>query len=134
LGALNNMNRDLAFHLLREIADYFRQSEPHSPSAFMLEKVIRWGYLPLPELLQEMMAEKSADSVTAMFNAVGLNHLEQVNLPEVTRPAITPVPSVALQVSEAPSAQELVSQTSPVDTQPQQNDEPKSSAKSGLSW
>ncbi|MCG9583602.1 type VI secretion system ImpA family N-terminal domain-containing protein [Vibrio tubiashii] len=134
VGALNNMNRDLAFHLLREIADYFRQSEPHSPSAFMLEKVIRWGYLPLPELLQEMMAEKSADSVSAMFNAVGLNHLEQVTLPEVTRPAITPVPSVAPQVSESPSAQELVSQTSPVDTQPQRDDEPKSSAKSGLSW
>jgi len=47
--------RDQAFQELRKIADYFSKSEPHSPVSFLLEKAIRWGYMPLPELMQELM-------------------------------------------------------------------------------
>ncbi|GLQ75906.1 type VI secretion system protein TssA [Vibrio penaeicida] len=138
LGNVNNMNRDLAFHLLREISDYFRQSEPHSPISFLLEKAIRWGYLSLPELLQEMMSEQNSDSLSTIFNSAGLNHLDQILLPEVSTPTDdiknTPAPQAAPPVSEQPDVEEHVSQTSPADTPSKQDNEPKASASSALSW
>jgi type VI secretion system protein ImpA len=138
LGDLNNMNRDLAFHLLREVSDYFRQSEPHSPISFLLEKAIRWGYLSLPELLQEMMSEQSSDTLSSIFNAAGLNHLDQVLLPDVSTPTVDiespPTPQATPPVSAPPSVEEHVSQTSPVDTQSKQDEKPQPSAKSALSW
>ncbi|CAH8188706.1 ImpA family type VI secretion system protein [Vibrio aestuarianus] len=138
LGNLNNMNRDLAFHLLREVSDYFRQSEPHSPISFLLEKAIRWGYLSLPELLQEMMSEQNGDALSTIFNAAGLNHLDQVLLPEVSTPTVgiesPQTPQATPPVSEPPSVEEHVSQTSPVDTQSKQDKKPQSSATSALSW
>ncbi len=138
LGDLNNMNRDLAFHLLREVSDYFRQSEPHSPISFLLEKAIRWGYLSLPELLQEMMSEQSSDTLSSIFNAAGLNHLDQVLLPDVSTPTVDiespPTPQATPPVLAPPSVEEHVSQTSPVDTQSKQDEKPQPSAKSALSW
>ncbi|MFA0012877.1 type VI secretion system ImpA family N-terminal domain-containing protein [Vibrio lentus] len=138
LGNLNNMNRDLAFHLLREVSDYFRQSEPHSPISFLLEKSIRWGYLSLPELLQEMMSEQNGDALSTIFNAAGLNHLDQVLLPEVNTPTVDiespQTPQATPPVSGPPSVEEHVSQTSPVDTQSKQYEKPQPSATSALSW
>ncbi len=66
LGQINN--RDQAFHELRRIADYFKESEPHSPISFLLERAIRWGYLSLPELLQEITGG----------NGVAIEHINQV--------------------------------------------------------
>ncbi|UTM57061.1 type VI secretion system ImpA family N-terminal domain-containing protein [Photobacterium sp. CCB-ST2H9] len=127
VASANNMNRDLAFHQLREISDYFRQSEPHSPVSFLLEKAIRWGYLPLPELLQEMMAEQSGDTLSKIFHAAGLNHLDQVRLPDVELPKAgienISVPEKTPPVTESMSIEKHVSQTSAADTQPQQKSE-----------
>lgn len=138
LGNLNNINRDLAFHLLREVSDYFRQSEPHSPISFLLEKAIRWGYLSLPELLQEMMSEQNGDALSTIFNAAGLNNLDQVLLPDVLTPTVDiespQTPKAKPPVSEPPSVEEHVSQTSPVDTQSKQDEKPQPSATSALSW
>ncbi|MHC6527710.1 type VI secretion system protein TssA [Vibrio proteolyticus] len=139
IATTNNMNRDLAFHLLREVSDYFRQSEPHSPVSFLLEKAIRWGYLPLPELLQEMMAEQGGDTLSKIFNAAGLNHLDQVTLPDVEMPAVdienTSVPEKAPPVTESMSIEEHVSQTSTADTQSQQQSESHEPAGStALRW
>lgn len=80
---MNSLNRDLVFHQLREISEYFRQSEPHSPISFLLEKAIRWGYMSLPDLLQEMMSESDSASLNKIFNVVGLDHDEQVLLPSM---------------------------------------------------
>lgn len=83
IATSNNMNRDLAFRLLREVADYFYVSEPHSPISFMLEKAIRWGYLSLPELLQEMLKEKNSDQVEGIFSDLGLDCDNKLDLPHV---------------------------------------------------
>ncbi|MDA9556444.1 type VI secretion system ImpA family N-terminal domain-containing protein [Vibrio sp.] len=53
------VHRDQAFQELRKIAEYFKETEPHSPVPFLLERAIRWGYLSLPELLQEMIGAES---------------------------------------------------------------------------
>jgi len=65
---VNLANRDQAFQELRKIADYFSKSEPHSPVSFLLEKAIRWGYMSLPELMQELM--KGNDNVLAQVNLI----------------------------------------------------------------
>jgi len=53
-------NREDAFLVLERVADYFRRSEPHSPVSYALEQAVRWGRMPLPELLAELVSEDSA--------------------------------------------------------------------------
>ena len=72
-------NRDQAFQHLRHIADFFRDTEPHSPVSFLLERAIRWGYMSLPELLQEMTVGNS--TVIQQINQLtGMDNLEQHQL------------------------------------------------------
>ncbi len=48
------------FARLQEFADFFRRTEPHSPLSYLIEQVIRWGNLELPELMQELMRDPNA--------------------------------------------------------------------------
>lgn len=61
-GALQT--RDDALRALTKVAEYFRKSEPHSPISYALEQAVRWGRMPLPELLQELIRD---DSVRAEY-------------------------------------------------------------------
>ncbi len=80
LAKQQEFNRDLAFQQLREIADYFRQTEPHSPVAYLLDKSIRWGYMPLPELMAELLLNQQ-DTMDRVFNLTGLDEQGQMALP-----------------------------------------------------
>jgi len=73
------MNRDSAFHQLRTIADYFSESEPHSPVSYLLEKAIRWGYMSLPELMEELVSGN--DKVLGQINLVTGISGEKAKLP-----------------------------------------------------
>lgn len=94
----NIASRDQAFQELRKIAEYFKATEPHSPISFLLERAIRWGYMSLPELLEEMTGGNS--SVIAHINQLtGMDNLDKVELSanvtsnstgEVTSPSFTP--------------------------------------------
>ena len=50
--------REDAFRALLQVADYFKRTEPHSPVAYSLEQAVRWGRMPLPELLTELIPER----------------------------------------------------------------------------
>ena len=52
--------RQEAFQTLSRVSEYFRRAEPHSPISYALEQVVRWGHMSLPELLSELVADKSA--------------------------------------------------------------------------
>jgi type VI secretion system protein ImpA len=71
-GAIKN--RDQALESLRQVADFFRRTEPHSPVAYLADKAATWGDLPLHTWLktvvkdptslafiEEMLGVKSAD-------------------------------------------------------------------------
>ena len=45
---------------LKAVADFFRRSEPHSPLPFALEQAVRWGQMPLPQLLRELIPDEGA--------------------------------------------------------------------------
>jgi type VI secretion system protein ImpA len=77
--------RDQAFTELRKVADFFQRTEPHSPVYMLLERAIRWGYMPLPELLEEMVGEN--DQVMNRINQ--LAGLESITKTVIPQPLLT---------------------------------------------
>ena len=75
-------NRDQAFHQLRELSEFFKKTEPHSPVPYLLEKAIRWGYMPLPELMTELLSNQQ-ETIARVFNLTGLDEEGQVGLPDL---------------------------------------------------
>jgi len=62
--------REEAFRTLMKIADFFRRTEPHSPISYALEQAVRWGRMPLPELLRDLLPD--ASSRRELFKLTGL--------------------------------------------------------------
>jgi type VI secretion system protein ImpA len=54
------MDREQAFVQLLQLAEFFRRTEPHSPLSYAIERIVRWGRMPLPELLGEIITEDDA--------------------------------------------------------------------------
>lgn len=52
--------RAQALQQLREVADYFRLAEPHSPVAYLADKAVRWGSMPLHEWLRLVVKDPSS--------------------------------------------------------------------------
>ena len=64
------LTRDDALQGLLQVADFFRRTEPHSPVSYALEQAVRWGRMPLPDLLKDLI---SSDEVRAeMFRRLGI--------------------------------------------------------------
>jgi len=59
-GSLGVETREEAFQALIRVSQYFRRAEPHSPISYALEQVVRWGRMSLPQLLSELVADRSA--------------------------------------------------------------------------
>ncbi|GEB71434.1 type VI secretion protein ImpA [Pseudoalteromonas carrageenovora] len=67
----NEINsRESAINKLKEIATFFRKTEPHSPMSYTIEQVIRWSELSLPELLNELITD--SDARTGYFKLSGI--------------------------------------------------------------
>ena len=52
--------REAAFAQLLEIAKFFRKTEPHSPISYVIEKAVKWGNMPLNELIIELIPDSSS--------------------------------------------------------------------------
>ncbi|MDQ8021119.1 MAG: type VI secretion system protein TssA [Moraxellaceae bacterium] len=52
-------SREEAIKRLREVAEYFREAEPHSPVAYLIEKAIRWSGMRLDSWLREVVRDDS---------------------------------------------------------------------------
>jgi len=66
--------REDAFTALTKAADYFRKAEPHSPVSYALEQAVRWGKMPLPELLAELIPDEAPRK--SLFKQVGIKTSE----------------------------------------------------------
>jgi len=53
-------SREEAHRTMLKIADFFRETEPHSPVSYVLEQAVRWGNMTLPELLSELISDDRA--------------------------------------------------------------------------
>jgi type VI secretion system protein ImpA len=63
-------SRESALAAILNIAQFFEQTEPHSPIPYALRQIERWGHMPLPELLKELIGDAGARS--ALFRQVGI--------------------------------------------------------------
>lgn len=64
-------SRAQAIAQLREVARYFRETEPHSPVAYLADKAAQWGNLPLHEWLR--MVIKDNTSLSHVEELLGLD-------------------------------------------------------------
>ena len=62
--------REQAFAVIGQLAQFFRRSEPHSILGWQLEECVRWGRMTLPELLEDIIADRSARE--DVFKRVGI--------------------------------------------------------------
>ncbi len=53
------------------VADFFKQTEPHSPVSYALRQAVRWGRMPLPEFLTEVIPDENVRA--ELFRRVGLD-------------------------------------------------------------
>ncbi len=67
--------REDAFRALLQVADFFKHTEPHSPVSYALEQAVRWGRMPLPELLSELVPETATRD--QIFKLIGIRPEEQ---------------------------------------------------------
>ncbi len=63
--------REEAFRTLLQVAEFFKRTEPHSPVSYALEQAVRWGRMPLPKLLDELIPEDAARQ--QLFKLIGIN-------------------------------------------------------------
>ncbi len=54
----SKLTRQTALTQIEKLAQFFIASEPHSPIGYSLQRLARWGDLPLPELMREMLIEQ----------------------------------------------------------------------------
>lgn len=52
--------RDQALAQLRQVAEFFRRTEPHSPVAYLAEKAARWGEQPLHAWLRAVIKDEAS--------------------------------------------------------------------------
>lgn len=65
-------DRDQAYRLILEVAEFLARTEPHSPTPYLLRRAHSWGMMPLHELLSEMT--RGRNDLAALFELLGLNH------------------------------------------------------------
>jgi len=53
-------SREEALARLREVAEYFRQVEPHSPVPYLIQRAINWSRMSFDQLLVELVKDKNS--------------------------------------------------------------------------
>lgn len=85
-------NRDEAFRKMQEACDYFKINEPHTPLVSALERLIRWGHMPLHELMAELMPDPTARAFYTQLTGAALgSDANTATMETYTNTAQTPV-------------------------------------------
>jgi type VI secretion system protein ImpA len=65
-------HRDQALAQLRQVAEFFRRTEPHSPVAYLAEKAAKWGEQPLHAWLRSVIKDDA--SLARLEDLLGIEH------------------------------------------------------------
>jgi len=57
---------------LAEIAAFFQKTEPHSPVAYLVQRAVKWGNMPLDSWLQEVI--KDPATLEQLNEMLGISH------------------------------------------------------------
>jgi type VI secretion system protein ImpA len=63
-------DRNNAFHTLQEIATFFERTEPQSFLPHLIRKAVRWGEMPLSQLLTELVGDSG--TLKSIFSLSGI--------------------------------------------------------------
>ncbi|AKJ02240.1 type VI secretion system protein ImpA [Archangium gephyra] len=63
-------SREEAYQLLTLASDYLRRTEPHSPVAYLVQRAVSWGQMPLGQLLAELVPDSS--NLEAIHSLLGM--------------------------------------------------------------
>lgn len=63
-------NRKQAFDKLKEVAEYLRRTEPHSPVSYLVNRAVKWGDMRLEDVLTELV--KNSDVREHLFETLGV--------------------------------------------------------------
>jgi type VI secretion system protein ImpA len=66
----NWTSRAQAYRTLEAVADYLSETEPHSPTPYLIRRAVSWGRMPLPELMAEILREEG--DLNRMVTILGL--------------------------------------------------------------
>ncbi|MDQ3253351.1 MAG: type VI secretion system protein TssA [Acidobacteriota bacterium] len=64
--------RQEALLRLAEVADYFHQTEPHSPVSYLVQRAIQWGNMPLEKWLEDVI--KDSGVLDNLRETLGINN------------------------------------------------------------
>jgi type VI secretion system protein ImpA len=64
-------SREDALSRLREVADYFRQTEPHSPVPYLIQRAINWSRMSFDQLLVELVKDKNSRNEISSTLGIG---------------------------------------------------------------
>ena len=71
LSAGSIRSRQEALRQIEKIAEFFRQTEPHSPVSFLLMRAVKWGNMPFELVWADLIKEGAA--LETMRETLGLN-------------------------------------------------------------
>ncbi|CAH0990144.1 hypothetical protein SIN8267_00229 [Sinobacterium norvegicum] len=67
------VTREQALIVLKKAADFFRLYEPHTPIASTIDRAIKWGRLPVAQLMMELMPDDNARAMYSQLTGVKLD-------------------------------------------------------------
>jgi type VI secretion system protein ImpA len=68
-------SRSDAMQRLREVADFFRRTEPHSPVSYLVARATRWAEMPLEGVLKEVV--KDGNALDQIWELLGIKPPEE---------------------------------------------------------
>ena len=68
-------SREQAFRGLREIAEFLRRTEPHSPVAPLIDRAIKWGNMSFTTLFTDVV--KNPEVRNQVLEVLGLTQSEE---------------------------------------------------------
>ncbi|MFT7185000.1 MAG: type VI secretion system protein ImpA [Pseudohongiellaceae bacterium] len=99
VGAINS--RADALNQLLLVANYFRQTEPHSPLCGALERVVEWGNMSLQELMMALIPDASARANYTQLTGIDLGE-GALPIGQLSQSAKVVQPAPAAAPSQAP--------------------------------
>lgn len=99
-GEASTASREQAIERIEELARFFRRTEPHSPLSYSLETLARRARLPLPALLDEVLADPGARH--AMLSMLGIHRISTSAATPVLRQDVSVEPPVSSDSDAAP--------------------------------
>jgi type VI secretion system protein ImpA len=63
-------SRQDALTKLREVAEFFRRTEPHSPVSHLVERAVRWGHMSFEEVMRDVV--KNDTALSEIWETLGI--------------------------------------------------------------